>query len=133
MVCRPRITCDEGNFSSPSRTLLNTPPPFYSTTQVISQIRTVRSFAKEDYSSAKYARAIDETHKIGVRVAQYNAIFMGAIGFFPQAAIALVLYYGGMLMMRGEMTGGLLTSFVKGVRDDKNNSGNLIACLYSLW
>eukprot|EP00842_Homolaphlyctis_polyrhiza_P003875 jgi/Hompol1/4489/HPOL_000551-RA len=79
--------------------------------EVFSQIRTVRSFAKEQYSQSIYNNAIEETHQVGVRISVLQALFMGLTGFLPQIAMALVLYSGARMVISGEITGGLLTSF----------------------
>ncbi len=80
--------------------------------EYLSQIRTVKSFAKEEHSIQLYSKTIEETHAVGVRIAGLQAVFTGFVMFFPQAAIALVLYAGGILVMRSELTGGELTSFL---------------------
>ncbi|KAL2913513.1 hypothetical protein HK105_206973 [Polyrhizophydium stewartii] len=80
--------------------------------EIISQIRTVRSFAKELRSQDKYNHAIEEAHRIGVRISVVQALFMGLTGFLPQIAIALVLYFGAVMIVNGEISGGLLTSFL---------------------
>ncbi|KAJ3068418.1 ATP-binding cassette sub- B member 9, partial [Quaeritorhiza haematococci] len=87
-------------------------PPLLPPIQVISQIRTVRSFAKEDHSQKLYEETVDASYRVGVTITTLGAIFNGLMGFFPQAAIALVLYYGGLLVIRREISGGLLTSFL---------------------
>ncbi|TPX31394.1 hypothetical protein SmJEL517_g05260 [Synchytrium microbalum] len=80
--------------------------------EVISQVRTVRAFAKEEYSLNQYSNAIEETQKVGKRIAVAQSIFMGAMSFLPQTSIALVLYFGVLLVIKGEITAGLLTSFL---------------------
>ncbi|KAJ3227468.1 Multidrug resistance protein 1 [Clydaea vesicula] len=97
-----------GNYVSDLQELFQNKLADSSSLEVISQIRTVRSFAKEQYSLTQYTKEIAKIQ----RIAKLSAIFMGAVGFFPQAALALVLYYGGILVMRNEITGGLLTSFL---------------------
>ncbi|KAI8921791.1 hypothetical protein BC831DRAFT_475453 [Entophlyctis helioformis] len=80
--------------------------------EAIAQIRTVRSFAKETFAQERYYNAIDETHKIGVHISTVQALFMGLTGFLPQIAIALVLYSGAVMVINGDITTGLLTSFI---------------------
>ncbi|KAH6568556.1 hypothetical protein BASA62_005353 [Batrachochytrium salamandrivorans] len=80
--------------------------------EVISQIRTVRSFAKEQKSQTLYNNAINATHSVGVRISIYQAGFMCLTGVLPQLAVALVLYSGAVMVINGEITGGLLTSFL---------------------
>ncbi|KAJ1544896.1 Multidrug resistance protein 1, partial [Nowakowskiella sp. JEL0078] len=80
--------------------------------EVISQVRTVRSFAKEDKSVSTYSKSIEETHKLGLKLSLWQASFQGILTFVPMSAILLVLYYGAVLVMKGEMTSGILTSFL---------------------
>jgi ABC-type multidrug transport system fused ATPase/permease subunit len=77
-----------------------------------SNIRTVRSFSKEDHTSKMYGSAIEKTYQIGKKISFISGVFQGGIGFIPQAAIASVVWYGGTLVLSGELTTGLLTSFM---------------------
>jgi ABC-type bacteriocin/lantibiotic exporter with double-glycine peptidase domain len=73
----------------------------------------VRAFAKETTAQEKYSNAILNSYNVGMHIAWIQAIFMGMTGFLPQAAIAVVLYFGVSFIMSGELTGGLLASFVR--------------------
>eukprot|EP00163_Fabomonas_tropica_P018687 TRINITY_DN3306_c3_g1_i5.p1 TRINITY_DN3306_c3_g1~~TRINITY_DN3306_c3_g1_i5.p1 ORF type:complete len:417 (-),score=70.05 TRINITY_DN3306_c3_g1_i5:1009-2259(-) len=80
--------------------------------EVISNIRTVRSFANESLSQDKYARDIDGSYQQGAKMALASGVFVGAVGLFAQSAIGLVLWYGGTLVLSGRLTPGVLTSFL---------------------
>jgi ATP-binding cassette subfamily B protein len=78
----------------------------------IAGVRTVRSFTAERLESARYATAIQHSFAIARRRAIIQATFLGAATFAGFAAIAVVLWYGGRLVLDGRMSVGDLTSFV---------------------
>ncbi|KCV67740.1 hypothetical protein H696_05849 [Fonticula alba] len=80
--------------------------------EVISNMRTVRSFSGEDRSNQQYTNATYQSYLLGRKIAFVYGLFNGLLGFVPQAAIALVLWYGGVLVIEGRITTGLLTSFL---------------------
>ena len=78
----------------------------------ISGIRTVRSFARENWESNRYAQAIEEAFNKAKKRAWIGAWFSGLISFAGYGAIVAVLWYGGHLLANGEMQFGELTSFM---------------------
>lgn len=80
--------------------------------ETLSGIRTVRAFAREDAESARYQDAVQRSFELARRRAGMGAIFGGGMAFAGYAAVALVLWYGGSLLVAGRMTIGELTSFV---------------------
>jgi ATP-binding cassette subfamily B protein len=75
-------------------------------------LRTVRSFGQEIHHKTLYGDAIDESFKLGKRLAFASGTFQGVMMFVGNLAIVLVLWYGGTLVRREEMTIGVLTSFL---------------------
>jgi len=78
----------------------------------IGGIRTVRSFAREDAEKQRYGAAVETSFGLARSRARVAALFQGVAGFFSYAAVASVLWYGGLLLSRGEMSMGELTSFL---------------------
>lgn len=80
--------------------------------ETIGGIRTVRSFAQEDFEKHRYARALAGV--LGAARARIKQIgwFMGAASAFGYAAVAGVLWYGGHLIVSGAMSVGDLTQFL---------------------
>lgn len=78
----------------------------------IGGIRTVRSFAREEAETARYGAAVETSFGLARARARVAALFQGVAGFFSYAAVAAVLWYGGLLLSRGEMSMGELTSFL---------------------
>ena len=75
-------------------------------------IRTVRSFAREDHETARFGERVQEVFRLGRRLAAAYGAFQGAAGFAGYAALALVLWYGGTLVMAGALSVGDLTAFL---------------------
>ncbi len=80
--------------------------------ETLAGIRTVRAFAGEDTEIARYSGAVDESFRLAKHRARLVAIFMGGVGFAGYGAIAAVLWYGGLLLSRGELSFGQLTAFI---------------------
>jgi ATP-binding cassette subfamily B protein len=53
-----------------------------------------------------------QSFALGSDMSLASGIFAGGVGFIPQVAIALVVWYGGTLVIAGDMTVGILTSFM---------------------
>eukprot|EP00127_Corallochytrium_limacisporum_P001879 Clim_evm34s88 gene=Clim_evmTU34s88 len=80
--------------------------------ETVSNVRTVRTFGAEMRECGMYAHEIDNSYARGARLALASGAFPGILGFTGQGAIALVLWYGGTLVVSGELSAGTLTSFV---------------------
>ncbi len=80
--------------------------------ETLGNIRTVRSFAREEQEVGRYAARVDESFQLGRTLALTYGAFQGAMGFAAYASIALVLWYGGGLVMDGGMSVGDLTAFM---------------------
>jgi ATP-binding cassette subfamily B protein len=78
----------------------------------IAGVRTVRAFGAEAQEVARYARAVDQSFALAKWRIQLGAIFMTFASFLGFAAAALVLWYGGHLVLDGVMTVGELTAFL---------------------
>jgi ABC transporter fused permease/ATP-binding protein len=80
--------------------------------ETLSGIRTVRAFAREDTESARYAAHAEEVFDLARKRARLGAVFGGGMGFAFGAAVAVVLWYGGTMLVDGTMSIGELTQFV---------------------
>ncbi|XP_062502331.1 ABC transporter B family member 1-like isoform X2 [Corticium candelabrum] len=78
----------------------------------ISSIRTVRSFSNEEKSMDNYNDGIDKSYHVGKKSALAIGIFNGCVFSVIQGACVLVLWYGSTLVVSGELSAGLLTSFM---------------------
>ncbi len=78
----------------------------------IAGIRTVRSFAAESIERARYGQSVDASYRIARHRVISTGTFMGFATFLGYAAAAMVLWYGGKLVLQGRLTVGGLTSFL---------------------
>ena len=80
--------------------------------EVISGIRTVRSFSREKQEVTRYGDAVDESFRLAAKRALAIGGFSGIMGFVGYGAIALVVWYGGQLVTEGTLSMGELTAFL---------------------
>jgi len=80
--------------------------------EAITNIRTVRAFHGEASELHRFAEKIDESYRLGKKVGLAYGSFAGTIGFAVNCAIALVVWYGGVLVLRKDLSVGVLTSFI---------------------
>jgi ABC transporter fused permease/ATP-binding protein len=78
----------------------------------IAGIRTVRAFAAEPKETSRYAAAVGKALALVRRRIVAGSTFIASASFASYAAAALVFWYGGRLVLRGDMTVGQLTSFL---------------------
>ncbi|KAJ4960784.1 hypothetical protein NE237_020694 [Protea cynaroides] len=75
-------------------------------------IRTVRSFAQEDYEISRYAEKVNETLNLGLKQAKVVGLFSGGLNAASTLSVIVVVIYGANLTIAGSMTTGSLTSFI---------------------
>lgn len=80
--------------------------------ETISGVRTVRAFAQEDFERKRYASALTRTLAAAKSKIEQIAWFTGVASAFGYAAIAGVLWYGGRMVVSGEMSVGDITQFL---------------------
>lgn len=77
-------------------------------------IRTVRSFAQEEYETQRYSEKVDETLNLGLKQAKVAGTFFGGLNAASTLSVIVVVIYGAILTINGNggMTPGSLTSFI---------------------
>jgi len=80
--------------------------------ETLAGIRTVRAFAAERAEGTRYSKAVWDAFAVVWKRILTSATFMSVSSFAAFSALALVLWYGGRLVERGDMTPGGLTSFL---------------------
>lgn len=75
-------------------------------------IRTVKSFAQEDYEISRYSEKVDETLKLGLTQAKVVGLFAGGLNAASTLSVITVVIFGANLTIKGAMTTGDLTSFI---------------------
>jgi ATP-binding cassette, subfamily B, bacterial MsbA len=80
--------------------------------EAISGIRVVQSFTAETLEVQRYSQAINASFEVAMRRARLNAFFTPSVFFAMFGAISVVLWFGGRLVIQGEISPGQLTSFL---------------------
>ncbi|WP_276954041.1 ABC transporter ATP-binding protein [Allomeiothermus silvanus] len=80
--------------------------------EAIGGIRVVQAFTAEPLEARTYADLIGASFKVALRRARIRAIFNPVVFFAMFSAIGIVLWYGGRLVIAGELTPGQLVAFL---------------------
>jgi ABC transporter fused permease/ATP-binding protein len=80
--------------------------------EVLSSIRTVRSFAREPAETDRYGDAVDRSYRVAAKRALLYGAFTGMFTVAGFGALALVLWMGLRMVLFGEMSIGDLTAFL---------------------
>ncbi|RKH46721.1 ATP-binding cassette domain-containing protein [Corallococcus sp. AB049A] len=78
----------------------------------LSGMRTVRSFAAEPSEVSRYGNAVRNAYEVARNRARQSAAFMGGASSAGYIAAVVVFWYGGRLVVDGELSVGALTSFL---------------------
>ena len=100
--------------------------------ETFSAIRTVRSFAMEPHENERHSHDVQESYKVGATKAMAYGAFGGVVGTIAEYAIALVLWYGGTLVLAGEMRASDLISFLLYTVSIAATLGGLAQTFFSL-
>lgn len=79
---------------------------------VISGMRVVKSYGKEETERDKFNQLTEEFCRVQTRNEVFWAIFMPMVGLLMGAGVFLVIYFGGVDVLGGEMTTGELLQFI---------------------
>lgn len=77
----------------------------------ISGIRTIKGFAREDYELERFKKTNGENKKIQIRVGYYSTAFSPLVSTLMQAGTLIVLFFGGIKVLNGEMAPGIFIVF----------------------
>ena len=80
--------------------------------EVISGIRIVKSFVREQYEAARFSRQVERAAKVALEKAKVMALFIPVITVLTLLGAAGVLWYGGQQVIHGTMSPGDLVAFV---------------------
>jgi ATP-binding cassette, subfamily B, bacterial MsbA len=80
--------------------------------EAFSQIRTVQSFAREEWERKRFADRVTEVVDAALVRARVRGVFFGALTFAAFAAAVVVLWQGGVLVTEGKLTAGRLFTFL---------------------
>ena len=80
--------------------------------EAISSIRTVRIFSAESRESDRFTDAANRALETGTRRTLVAAVFSSSMVFLLHSAIAVVIWYGGSLVLSSNLTLGDFTGFL---------------------
>lgn len=78
----------------------------------LAEIRTVQAFTRERHESARFAGGIDKQFRAAIRMSRWAATIGPLMFFLLFSSSIIVLWYGGHLVIQGELTIGQLFAFV---------------------
>lgn len=79
---------------------------------IISGMRIVKSFGQEERESAKFTKKAQEFAKIQRKNETFWALFFPVLTFLLGVGTYIAIYFGGIHILKGEMTVGELVQFV---------------------
>lgn len=78
----------------------------------LSGIRTVKAFAQEGFEVKRYEERLKATYSLAQKKISIVASFMTTLMLLGLGAIVAVVWWGGTMVISGELTVGTLTSFL---------------------
>ncbi len=76
----------------------------------LSGIRVIKGFAREEHEFERFSEKSDENRRLNIRISRINAVFSPALGTFMQLGSLVVLLYGGLKVLKGEMSAGMFVT-----------------------
>ena len=73
--------------------------------------RVVKAFAQEDAETARFDRENDRWFDLSVQASRLQAINTPLMDFIANASTVIIIWYGGLLVIQGQLTLGELVSF----------------------
>lgn len=74
--------------------------------------KVVRAFAREKYEIDKFMKQAKQNYDWDIQISKLWAVNSPLMGFALYLAVAAILWYGGRLVIGGEMTTGTMTEFL---------------------
>lgn len=78
----------------------------------ISGVRTVKAFAQEEWEIGRYRDHLEKSFELSVKKIIEIAKFTGLVSILAFSAIVFIVWYGGHLVISGEMSIGTLTAYI---------------------
>lgn len=78
----------------------------------MSGVRTVKAFAQESFENQRYHERLEASFELSKEKISIVAKFTNLVSLVGFAAVVFIVWYGGKLVIEGEMSVGTLTSFL---------------------
>lgn len=82
----------------------------------ITGVRVVQLFNREQADAERLAKLNEDHLQAHLRSIKYYALFFPVIQFFTALALALILWYGGLRLLEGLLTVGVIAAFLQYAR-----------------
>ena len=96
----------------------------------ISGVRTVKAFAQEKWEIKRYDERLENSYLLSMKKIWEVTKFTGVVSTLGLGAITFIVWYGGNLVISGEMSVGTLTSYLLYVMTVAFSAG-LLGSLYT--
>ena len=96
----------------------------------LSGVRTVKAFAQEKWEINRYYEQLENSFQLSVNKILEVAKFTGAVSLISFGAIVFIVWFGGKLVILGEMSIGTLTSYILYVMTTAFSAG-ILGSLYT--
>lgn len=93
--------------------------------EAISNVRTVRSFAMEEYEMERYGKEVDHAKSLNQWLGLGIGIFQSGTVLFLNGIVLSTLYYGGYLLAVQELTPGDLMAFLVSTQNIQRSLGQM--------
>lgn len=80
--------------------------------EILAGVRVVKSFAREKFELGRFHNQNERNFSINMKAVRVSALLTPIVEFFAALGIAAVFWYGGMSVIRDEMTAGALIAFL---------------------
>lgn len=78
----------------------------------LSGVRTVKAFAQESFESRRYDDQLEKSFALSLNKISVIANFTGLVSVVGFLAVVFIVWFGGRLVIQGEMSVGTLTSYI---------------------
>eukprot|EP00611_Tribonema_gayanum_P026313 TRINITY_DN6231_c0_g1_i4.p1 TRINITY_DN6231_c0_g1~~TRINITY_DN6231_c0_g1_i4.p1 ORF type:complete len:694 (-),score=150.70 TRINITY_DN6231_c0_g1_i4:355-2436(-) len=100
--------------------------------EALGSMTTVRSFAAEGRESAAYGARLHDYYALAIREAAAYGAYASTAALLPQLVTVLVLFYGGRMVLAGQLDGGSVVAFMlylSSLSDGFNNMGAIFSSI----
>ncbi|MDU2181010.1 MAG: ABC transporter ATP-binding protein, partial [Veillonella sp.] len=80
--------------------------------EVISAIRVVKSFSREDFERHRFETENDRNFRAVIKATKLTSLLSPMVEFSAAIAVAVILWYGGYSVVTGAITAGSLIAFL---------------------
>lgn len=87
----------------------------------------MRSFANEQHEQRKLFAALGDASTANERLGFHIGAFQGLTNMSISGMVLVVLYFGGGMVARGDMTGGDLMSYLISIQNAQKSLGMIMA------